>query len=465
MSTEIRKTIEQKEYIMHIKQPWIRLTGDMRTAWRQWMQEGRRVEAFRELCEQADACQEFPEEAARALDDSMALQPLRDDFYFDEPSNFEEIRKNWKGSSTQASAPNPDKIKGAWTGRVAGCLLGKPVEGWLRTEILEILKQTRNYPMHRYFLKTEVRREDLPFSKCYDTFCFADAEEIMQGDDDTNYTVLALRLFELYGSDFTSDEVLNNWLQRLPYLCACTAERVAYRNATAGMTVPQTALFHNPYREWIGAQIRADFYGYLCPGEPARAAEFAFRDASVSHVKNGIYGAMGVAAMIAAAAVETDARRIAEQGLNYMPQNSRLYRECRTLLNNFAHGESFDDLLAGICERYGQSEWVHTIPNYLIVLLALLFGENDFGKSVCLAVSAGYDTDCNGATVGSIMGMLKGFSGLDSGWYSVFRETTRTGICDTPIISADEFTRRTLDVLSRISENTSANNEHRTNKI
>ena len=104
-----------------------------------------------------------------------------------------------------------------------------------------------------------------------------------------------------------------------------TAERVAYRNLLLGISAPGTATRHNPFREWIGAQIRTDVYGWVHPGDPAAAARAAWTDARLSHVRNGVYGAMAVAAMCATPSSPTAEAvdDVVATGLAVVPPESR----------------------------------------------------------------------------------------------------------------------------------------------
>ena len=168
----------------------------------------------------------------------------------------------------------------------------------------------------------------------------------MPEDDDTNYTLIALKLVEQYGRDFTPDDAAENWLMNLPLLHLCTAERVAYINLAQSVFPPKSALYRNPYREWIGAQIRGDLFGYICPGDMETAAEMAWRDASISHVKNGIYGEMWIASMLAKAAVNDDMPTIIRSGMKQIPKKSRLYEELAEILSRFESGDTAEETKA-----------------------------------------------------------------------------------------------------------------------
>ncbi len=183
-------------------------------------------------------------------------------------------------------------------------MLGKTVEGIRFKELTSLLKETQNFPMYRYILKSDIDNIDISkYNYPLANRPYADEIDGMPVDDDTNYTVLSQEIIKEYGVDFTSLDIAQAWLKYQPKDAYCTAERVAFCNFVKGYEPPYSAVYKNPYREWIGAQIRTDYYGYINPGNPELAAEMAWRDASVSHIKNGIYGAMFISAMLAVAAV------------------------------------------------------------------------------------------------------------------------------------------------------------------
>lgn len=349
------------------------------------------------------------------------------------------------------------KITGAWIGRISGCLLGKPVEGFKRNQLEALLKITDNYPMNRYITRNQIP-ENFAQTIGYDAVrfkerCWADSiNSIAPVDDDTNYTVFALKLIEHYGKDFCPDDVLEAWLSWIPMFSTCTAERVAYRNAAMGMYAPETALYNNPYREWIGAQIRGDFFGYINPGDPEKAAEMAWRDACISHVKNGIYGEMFVAAMIAAAAVCEDINTIIEAGLDQIPEKSRLFSDIKQVLSWYESGKSAEIIINNIHQKYDEYDphgWCHTNSNAMIVVMALLYGNKEFGKSICLAVQAAFDTDCNGATVGSIIGMMLGQNQIPPYWYECYNSRLSTTIIGYTEVTLEQLVDKTLQLLQK----------------
>ena len=372
-------------------------------------------------------------------------------YKYNEPSTLDEIkalRKRTTVTNKVDKSTLKDKIHGAWMGRICGCLLGKTIEGIKTDELIPVLKNSNNYPMHRYIVRKDIDTKMVEnYRFRFENRPFADEMDGMPVDDDTNYVVLAQKLIEKYGKDFTDYDMSRIWLSLQPKDAYCTAERVAFCNFVNGYEPPESAVYKNPYREWIGAQIRGDYFGYIAPGNPEFAAEMAFRDASISHVKNGIYGEMFIAAMIATAAVTNDIKEIIYGGLAQIPYTSRLYEAIIDVINGFENGVSQEDCFRDIHNRYNEYTthgWCHTISNAMIVVASLLYGKGDYRKSICMAVETGFDTDCNGATVGSILGMAFGITCIDEVWTKPINNKLHTSIFGVGTINITDAVELTM---------------------
>ncbi|MBE6799632.1 MAG: ADP-ribosylglycohydrolase family protein [Ruminococcaceae bacterium] len=433
---------------------WEFYCNDIEHEYKQCFDEGLDIEKYKDIFA---AVKNLPKTEIRknfsdVLFEAVCNAPIREDYKYNEPSDLEGIKALRKKHIFERKTPDGDtlksKISGAWMGRVCGCLLGKPVEGIRTNEFYPMLKEMGNYPLTRYMLASDITEE---MYEKYDFHlrdkCFADAVHGMPVDDDTNYVVLAQKIIEAYGKDFKPHDVLKAWVKCQSREAYFTAERVAFDNFIKGYEPPYSAMYKNPYREWIGAQIRGDYFGYINPGEPKKAAEMAFRDASISHIKNGIYGEMWVSAMIACAAVTDNIEDIILGGLGEIPETSRLYDAVTGIMEDYKKGKSYDDCVSKIHSLYDEHTgygWCHTIPNAMIVTTALLYGEGDFGKSICMAVQPAFDTDCNGATVGSVIGMRNGISAIGEEWTKPVDDTLHTSIFGVGTVKISDMIEKTM---------------------
>ncbi|HKM43499.1 MAG TPA: ADP-ribosylglycohydrolase family protein [Limnochordia bacterium] len=374
-----------------------------------------------------------------------------------EPSDLDGIFAQCAAPSDSLSIGDPANLRarvlGGWLGRAAGCVLGKPVEGKPRAWIRQLLESSHNWPLSDYFTADGIPPEVFQEHAWHKSYVESLRENIvcMPEDDDLNYSMLNLSVAEAFGPEFTPENVLQTWLTTLPVLQVFTAERVAYFNALHLLTPPETATYQNPYREWIGAQIRADLWGWVAPGNPRLAAELAYRDAVISHTKNGIYGEMYFAAVIAASFGVSDIKEAIEIGLDYIPRHSRLSEAIRFTIELCDKEPTFELAMDRLVEEYGEYHWVHTINNAALLVAALLYGNNDFEQTICYAVMGGWDTDCNGATAGSILGVLLGSDALPTKWAGPLQNRIRTSLHGFDNSSFDELAERTLTQIKRFT--------------
>ena len=446
------------------KNTWLWVsTGDLRTELKQLVEEGRDVTAvrarFRRLIRLGDEklrTASSQQRAAELLDAAQTLK-MRRGYPFDEPSDLPGIRRLRTRGPRRFRKRLPDRalldhVTGAWLGRCAGCLLGKPFEGVRTDRFWPFLKATRQWPI-RHYVRFGVRGKAAAQFPDMVRRSWCDRIEHMPIDDDTNYTTTGFLIVKRYGRRFAPADVGQFWLGNLPLLATCTAERVAYRNLAVGIAPPASARFRNPFREWIGAQIRADAFGYVNMGNPQRAAEFAWRDASISHVKNGIYGEMLMAAIIAAAPYCPEPEALLKVGLSEIPKTSRLFADVAEVIDWHRQGVGYDEAVAKIHDKWDEHvghDWCHTNSNAAICAAALLWGAGDFGKSVCRAVQPCFDTDCNGATVGSIVGMMLGARKLPTKWTGKLHDTLHTSLTGYPVVRITRIAKETFDLFRQI---------------
>ncbi|MFC9611408.1 ADP-ribosylglycohydrolase family protein [Streptomyces sp. NPDC056938] len=399
-----------------------------------------------------------------------------------------EDRERGGPGAAPAETTGTKSLHASWLGRAVGCLLGKPVEKLPLHGIRAIAKSTSNWPLSTWFTHRNLPQdvaERYPWNRRSRSTSLAENIDGMPEDDDLNYPLLGLLLLRRHGAAFTTADVAQLWLDELPAGRTFTAERIAYRNLLDGIEPPHTAVHHNPFREWIGAQIRADVFGWTNPGDPARAAELAHADATLTHTANGVYGEMFVAAAIAHAAARTTTATHAaaptattphtatppratptvhaaatpptihttlNAGLSVIPPGSRYAQAIRFGIET-ARAEptgtpaGFACVVDTLHARYAHDHhWVHVLPNAALLAAALTHADGDFTGSICRAVSGGWDTDSNGATAGSIAGLLAGSpDAIDDRWTTPLKNRLATSVADFDGIGFDELARLTQE--------------------
>ena len=300
-----------------------------------------------------------------------------------------------------------ERVYAGVLGKIIGVYLGRPFEGWPYEAIIEHLGEI-NYYVHD--------RLGVP---------------LIVTDDDISGTFTFVRALEDYGYDpeISPAQIGQTWLNYLIEEQTVlwwggmgnSTEHTAYLRLKQGYEPPYSGsveLNGKVVAEQIGAQIFIDGWALVAPGDPEFAADLAARAGSVSHGGEAVYGAQCLAAMEAQAFVESDIDKLIDTGQSVIPQDSIIYamiddlREWRAKEPDWRKGR---ELLA---ERYGYHIYggnCHMIPNHGLMILSLLYGDDDFQRTLMIVNTCGWDTDCNSGNIGCLMGIKDGLAGLATG--------------------------------------------------
>lgn len=276
-----------------------------------------------------------------------------------------------------------DRIYGCWMGKNIGGTLGGPYEG--RQEIQDV--------------------------KGYIT----PAGEPMPNDD-LDLQLVWLKAFQEHGPRGLNSHVLGEyWLDFVPP--DWNEYGICKSNMRAGLLPPLSGTYRNHWKNSNGAWIRSEIWACLAPGCPDLAIRYAFEDASVDHgVSEGTFAELFTASVESAAFVTTDPAELLQIGLSHIPPDCRVARSVKLAMDSHAKGLEWRKARELIVEDSRDLGWFQAPANVAFFVVGWLYGDGDFGKSLQIAIGCGDDTDCTGATLGSIFGIIGGRKTIPEEW-------------------------------------------------
>jgi ADP-ribosylglycohydrolase len=395
---------------------------------------------------------------------------VRADWPYREPIAWDDIvaqserldpRRTWSLATLDSVA---DKVKAAFLGSVCGCMLGKPIEVDPNLAELKAVAGTlADWPLDDYvggdFLDALGRRHESWEETIRENIRYVAA------DDDLHYSIIGMLLLEGSGPDFNVEDLYRCWQLNLAPGWTWGGERTAllaqglnrhHLFEEAGITGGNhDVLLLNPGDESCGALIRADAYGYACPGNPDLAAWLAWKDASFTHIKTGVYGAMFIAALIALCG-ETDGSLsgndrllLVHDALKRVPGNTRFAEVVRDATEKVAGARDWESGYAAVHGQYANFTHCQVYQEIGTLINTLKFADS-VGHGIGLQVSQGNDTDSFGATAGSILGMLYGPGYLGERWLAPFNDEIRHALANFHEHSLNELAERMAQLPAKI---------------
>lgn len=305
-----------------------------------------------------------------------------------------------------------EKVLGCWTGKNIGGTLGAPFEN--KQQVFNVS-----------FYTSDLKGDPIP-------------------NDDLDLQLVWLHAIEERGLSQINERVLGEYW--LSYVTGPWEEYgICRANMINGLYPPLSGLCNNHlWYNGNGAWIRSEIWACLFPGSPDEAVGYAWFDACVDHAGDGIYAEVFTTALEAAAFVEHDILKLIDIALKRIPEDCRVAQAVRVAVAEFKAGHDFVSARNAVVKDSEDIGWFHAPANVAFAVIGLLYGGGDFSKAICTAVNCGDDADCTGATVGAVMGIILGRSGIPQKWIEPIGEKIKTVAVSSYFLNLPE----TLDDLT-----------------
>ena len=277
-----------------------------------------------------------------------------------------------------------DKLLGCWMGKNAGGTLGGPLES--------IFGQEEMFDVWWY---PRLVKGGIP-------------------NDDLEIQLVWLKALRERGIYLTARDLAEYWLDCISY--NPDEYGLHKTNLRKGLRPPVSGWYNNWFKDCMGSPIRSEIWACIAPGVPHIAARYAYQDAICDHAGGeSVYGEIFNATLESTAFMIEDRTRLLEIGLSTIPEECLTSKAIRTAIQSYSKGLDWREARERVKEA-AFSEIAQFSPiNLGFQTIGLLYGQ-DFGDAICKAVNCGWDTDCTGATVGAIWGIIHGGSRLPEKW-------------------------------------------------
>ncbi len=333
-----------------------------------------------------------------------------------------------------------DKIKGGWAGQVIGCTFGGPTEFRFQSTFI---------PDHQpiSWSRDAVRRH---------------FENVPGLYDDVYMDLSFVEVLEKEGLDAPAKSFAAKFANASYPLWH--ANQMARYNIIHGIAPPQSGHWlNNPHADDIDFQIEADFAGLMSPGLVNAAAGICDRVGHIMNYGDGYYGGLYVAAMYSLAFIEKDIPRLVEEALRVIPPPSAYAQTIRTVIQGHRDNpEDWKDTWLKVQKKWGQDAGcpegvfspfnIDAKINSAWVVMGLLYGNGDFGRTLSISARCGDDSDCNPATAGGILGTMLGYEKIPVDWRQGLADIEAVDFKYTEISLAEAYDlsfRQALEMIRR----------------
>jgi ADP-ribosylglycohydrolase len=297
-----------------------------------------------------------------------------------------------------------DKIMGGWAGQVIGCTFGGPTEfKWNSTFIHDYTPIDWNEDLMEWYYDNQPGLYD-----------------------DVYMDLTFVQIYEEKGLDAPAEDFAKAFANAEYPLWH--ANMTARYNILRGVMPPESGHWiNNPHAEDIDYQIEADFAGLMTPGMVNTSCEISDKIGHIMNYGDGWYGGVYVGAMYSLAFVSDDIDYVVNEALKTIPKESKFYQCMQDVINwSKEYPDNWKMTWFKTEEKWGEdigcprsvfvTKNIDAKINAAWILLGLLYGDGDFGRTISISTRAGDDSDCNPASAGGILGTMIGYTNIPDYW-------------------------------------------------